>query len=112
MLIVNKSNKNDVIKLLGKPHTISLNNKDRWMYFERVITRGKMHKLGRNILKTNNVLELSFNSRGILIVKNFYDKSNIRKVKISKDETQNDITQPSFVRKFFGSIKQKMYGKR
>ena len=112
VLIVDKSNKNDVIKVLGKPHTISLSSNDKWMYFERVITRGKMHKLGQNVLKENNVLELKFNSRGILITKRFYDKSNIKKVKMSKDETQNDITQPSFVRKFFGSIKQKMYGNR
>ena len=111
-MIVDKSNKNDVIKVLGKPHTISLSSNDKWMYFERVITRGKMHKLGQNVLKENNVLELKFNSRGILITKRFYDKSNIKKVKMSKDETQNDITQPSFVRKFFGSIKQKMYGNR
>ena len=112
VLVVNKSNKNDVIKVLGKPHSKSLSDKDKWMYFERVITRGKMHKLGQNILKTNNVLELRFNARGVLVVKNFYDKESNKKVKMSKDETSNNVSQPSFVRKFLGSVKQKMYGNR
>ena len=45
----------------------SINNNDKWMYFERIMTRGKMHKLGQNVLKANNILELQFNNRGILI---------------------------------------------
>jgi hypothetical protein len=36
----------------------------------------------------------------------------MEKVTYSKEETENNITQPSFVEKFLSSIKQKMYGKR
>ena len=53
VLIVNESNKNDVVKLLGKPHTTSLANNNKWIYFERTITRGKLQKLGQNVLKNN-----------------------------------------------------------
>ena len=57
VLILNKSNKNDVVKLLGNPHSKSIDNDNIWFYFERMITRGKLHNLGRNILKENKRFE-------------------------------------------------------
>ena len=112
ILIVGKTNKNDVIKLIGNPHTISITEKDIWIYFERTIVRGKLIKLGQNVLKENNVLKLKFDKYGILNNKKIYNKDNMNKVKYSKNETENNITQQSFVGKFLSSIKQKMYGKR
>ena len=112
ILIVGKTNKNDVIKLIGNPHTISITEKDIWIYFERTIVRGKLIKLGQNVLKENNVLKLKFDKYGILNNKKIYNKDNMNKVKYSKNETENNITQRSFVGKFLSSIKQKMYGKR
>ena len=49
-LVENKSNVNDVIKIIGQPHTRSLNNDKEWFYFERIFTKGEYHKLGRNLL--------------------------------------------------------------
>ena len=66
ILEVNKTNLNDARKLMGFPHAKSLNDSNTWYYFERTLQKGKMHKLGQNILKENNVLVLSFNSAGIL----------------------------------------------
>ena len=43
ILEVNKSNKNDVIKLLGNPHSKSINNEEKWFYFERMIQKGELH---------------------------------------------------------------------
>jgi len=112
ILIVGKTNKNDVIKLIGNPHTISITDEDIWIYFERTIIRGKLIKLGQNVLKKNNVLKLKFDKYGILNNKKIYNKDNMNKVKYSKNETENNISQRSFVGKFLSSIKQKMYGKR
>ena len=112
VLIVGKSNKNDVIKLIGNPHSISIKDEDVWIYFERTITRGKLIKLGQNVLKENNILELSFNKYGVLNKKKINYKSNMKTVKYSKKETQNEYTQDTFVRKFLSSVKQKMYGRR
>ena len=42
------------------------------MYFERTLTRGKMHNLGKNVLQKNNVLELKFNKYGLLVSKKVY----------------------------------------
>ena len=112
VLIVGKTNKNDVVKLIGNPHSTSIVSENTWIYFERTITRGKLIKLGQNVLKENNVLELRFNKYGILNSKKIYNKKNMNEVKYSKNQTENDITKKSFVGKFLSSIRQKMYGKR
>ena len=112
ILVLNKTNKNDVIKIMGRPHSTSLKHKDKWIYFERSMTRGKMHKLGQNVLKKNNVLELKFNKYGVLTNKKLYSKKDMKDVKYSKKETKNEVSQPSVVTSFLQSVKQKMYGKR
>jgi len=112
LLIINKTNKNDVIKTIGRPHSTSLKDENKWIYFERSITRGKMHKLGQNVLKENNILELEFNKYGVLTKKNLLSKSDMKNVKYSEKETTNQVTQQSGVTKFLQSVKQKMYGKR
>jgi|TARA_B110000211_G_C14021059_1_gene527705 outer membrane protein assembly factor BamE (lipoprotein component of BamABCDE complex) len=112
VLIVGKTNKNDVIKIIGTPHTKSIKGDDTWIYFERTITRGKLIRLGQNVLKENNILELRFNKYGVLVAKKLYNKDDMKKVKYSKKITKNDVSQKSFVGKFLSSIKQKMYGKR
>jgi len=112
ILIVDKTNQNDVVKLIGNPHTVSLTDKNTWIYFERTISKGKLIKLGQNILKKNNVLELKFDKYGVLKNKIIYTKNNMKEVKYSKSETVNNVSQQSFVGKFLGSVRQKMYGKR
>ena len=112
LLVINKSNKNDVVNLLGSPHSISINDENKWFYFERMITRGKLHKLGRNVLKKNNILEIEFNKYGILANKKLYTKDDMRKVRISKKQTENTVRQKSFIDTFLSSVKQKMYGQR
>jgi len=112
VLIVGKNNKNDVIKLIGNPHTVSIKNEDTWMYFERTTSKGKLIKLGQNVLKSNNVLKLEFDKYGILADKKILNKDDMKKVKYSKNETTNEVAEKSFVNKFLSSIKQKMYGKK
>ncbi len=111
-LVIDSSNKNDVIKIIGQPHSKSINNENEWIYIERVLTKGEYHKLGQNILKTNNVLVLKFDKYGILKNKNFLDKNSKNKLKFSEKETTNEITQKSFVEKFLTSIREKMYGSK
>jgi hypothetical protein len=82
------------------------------MYIERTLTKGEYHKLGKNVLKSNNVLILEFDKYGILLSKNLIDKESIKKINFSQNETKNEITQKSFVEKFLNSVKSKMYGNR
>ena len=111
-LIINKTNKNDVINLIGQPHSQSVNDKNTWFYMERTLGKGKYHKLGRHILKTNNVLVLNFDRYGVLKIKEFYDKEDLQKISFSKSETKNELTKRSFVEKFLSSVKQKMYSNK
>ena len=83
-LTVNKSNKNDVIKILGHPHAKTFDEDDVWIYIERTLSKGKYHKLGRHKLKTNNTLILNFDKYGVLKSKDFYDKNDMNKIKFSK----------------------------
>ena len=66
LIIINKSNKNDTINVLGQPSTKGMVNDNLWIYIERTRTRGKLLKLGRNYLKKNNVLIVEFNKYGIV----------------------------------------------
>ncbi|MDC0339604.1 outer membrane protein assembly factor BamE [Pelagibacteraceae bacterium] len=111
-IIVNKSNKNDIINIIGEPHSKSFDNENTWIYVERILIKGKYHKLGRHSLKTNNVLVLDFDKYGVLSGKKLFDKSDISKISFSKKETQNELAQKSFVVNFLQSIKQKMYGNK
>ena len=60
LIILNKSNKNDAINVLGHPATKGMSDDNLWIYIERTTTRGKFFKLGRSYLKKNNVLILEF----------------------------------------------------
>ena len=110
-LEINKSNTNDVMNIIGNPHLKSINNANEWIYIERVLTKGEFLKLGQNVLKTNNVLVLTFNKYGILKDIKFIEKNTKKKVRFSTDTTNNDLSQKSFVEKFLESLKKKMYKK-
>ncbi len=108
LLKVQTSNRNDVIKILGNPHSESVHEQNTWFYIERSRTRGKLLKLGRNVLLNNNVLVLKFNKYGILEEKLFYDKKEMNEYKFAKAETKNNVMRGSFIRSFVNSLRQKM----
>ena len=112
LIIVNKSNKNDAITVLGHPATKGMTDDNLWIYIERTKTRGKLLKLGRNYLIKNNVLVLEFNKFGILAKKEFYDKEDMKQINFAKAITQNDIKKENFIYSFLSSIRQKMQQRR
>ena len=111
-LEVNKTNTNDVLQIVGNPHTKSVTDKKTWIYIERILTKGKYHKLGQNVVRENNVMVLTFNKFGVLEEKNLYDKEQIANIKFTKKVTENNLSQKSFVQEFLQSIKSKMYRKK
>ena len=98
-LIIDVSNKNDVIKNIGYPHSKSINNDNEWIFIERTLTKGEFHKLGRNIIKESNILILKFDKYGILKDKQFLTKEDIKKLAFSDNETINELSQKSLVQK-------------
>ena len=111
-LIINESNKNDVVKIIGQPHSKSVDDQDIWIYLERTLGKGKYHKLGKHILKTNNTLVLSFDKYGVLETKEVYKKEDVQKILFSKKTTKNEMTKKSFVESFLSSVRSKMYRNR
>jgi len=111
-LKINESNKNDIIKLMGQPQIVEEKNNLTWIYIERILSKGKYHKLGKHVLKENNILILEFDRYGILKKKELFDKDKIQKIKFSEKKTDNELTKKSFVEKFLQSVKQKMYGSK
>ena len=107
-LIVNKSNKNDIIGLLGPPSTKSTFDNDIWIYIERKTTTKKLFKLARQKILVNNVLVLEIDSYGLLVKKEFYNMEKMNDLDFSKKETENVYSKKSFVYDFMSSMRQKL----
>ena len=65
-LSINKSNKNDILKILGAPSTESILEDDLWIYIENRKSRSSLLKLGKEIVLTSNVLVLEIDNKGLL----------------------------------------------
>ena len=106
-LSINKSNKNDIIKILGTPSTQSILEDDIWIYIENRKSKSSLLKLGKTIVTVNNVLVLEIDNRGILKNKKYYNINDQNKINFSKDETKMS-DKDSFVYDFMSSIRQKI----
>ena len=107
-LIINTTNKNDILKNLGPPSTKSTFDNDLWIYIERKETKTSLTTLGRRKLSVNNVLILELNSTGILVTKKFLDKDDMKKIKFSKNKTDVISSKDSFLYEFLSSLRQKI----
>ena len=107
-LIINQTNKNDIINLLGKPSTKSTFDNDVWIYIERKTSVGSIYKLGKSELLVNNVLVLEINNMGLLSSKKFYDKKSMNDLKITLKKTDPVYRKRSFVYDFLSSMRQKI----
>ena len=107
-LILNKSNKNDIVNLLGPPSTKGSFDNDIWIYIERQKTGSKIYKLGKKRINKNNVLILEINEMGLLAKKDFLDIDSMRKIKYSDKTTTNVYSKNSFVYSFLSSMRQRL----
>ena len=107
-LIINKSNKNDIVKILGNPSTKSKFDNDVWIYIERKQTQSKLKNLGKMKIFKNDVLVLEIDNYGILKNKNFYNKNDMEKIKIVQSTTSEVYRKNSFIYDFMSSMRQKI----
>ncbi|MDB2363043.1 outer membrane protein assembly factor BamE [Candidatus Pelagibacter bacterium] len=108
LLVINKTNVNDIRKVLGSPSTTSKFDKDIWIYIERKQTQSQLKNLGKMEIYKNNVLVLEIDNRGILKKKNFYNKYDMQKLKIVEATTEKDFQKNSFIYNFMASMRQKV----
>tara|TARA_B100000780_G_C20685112_1_gene272558 strand:+ start:25 stop:489 length:465 start_codon:yes stop_codon:yes gene_type:complete len=107
-LIINKTNKNDIIKLLGSPSTKSTFDKDLWIYIERKIDNSSIFKFGKEKIIVNNVLLLEINSMGLLEKKEFLDLNNMKSINFTEKTTESNYKKKTFIYEFLSSMRQKI----
>ena len=107
-LIINQSSSNDIRKILGTPSTRSKFDNDVWIYIERKQTQSRLRNLGRMIIFKNDVLVLEIDNYGILKNKEFYNKEDMKKVKVVEDTTEATFARNSFIYDFMSSMRQKI----
>ena len=107
-LIINQTNKNEIIDLLGTPSTRSKFNNDVWIYIERKQTQSRLKNLGRMKVYKNDVLVLEIDNYGMLKKIDFYNLQDMEKINVVKKTTQGNITKNSFIYDFMSSMRQKI----
>ena len=106
-LLVNISNKNDIVVLLGTPSTKSTFDNNIWIYLERKSISSELKTFGKEKLTVNNVLLLEINKMGMLMNKKLYTLGDYEDIKFTKKETTK-TDKDSFVYGFISSLKQKI----
>ena len=108
MLVVNKSNKNDIKEILGNPSTKSKFDNDVWIYIERKQTQSELKNLGKMEIFKNDILVLEIDQYGLLKKKDFYNKDDMKKIKIVEATTESGFQKKSFIYSFLSSMRQKI----
>ena len=107
-LIVNKTNINDIRKILGNPSTKSKFDNDVWIYIERKQTQSRLKNLGKMKIYKNDVLVLDIDNYGILRNKQFYNKNDMKKIQKVEATTKRGFKRNTFVYDFMSSMRQKI----
>ena len=107
-LIINKTNRNDIISILGAPSTKGTFDNDLWIYIERKQSGTKIYNLGKKKLETNNVLILEINEMGLLAKKDFLDINKMNEIDFSDKTTSDIYSKNSFVYSFLSSMRQRI----
>ena len=107
-LIISKTNKNDIVKILGVPSTTSKFDNDVWIYIERKQTQSRLKNLGKMKIFKNDVLVLEIDDYGILNKKKFYNKDDMKNIEVSTASTESGFKKNSFIYDFLSSMRQKI----
>ncbi len=105
---VNVTNKNDLLKIIGPPSSISDFNKNKWFYFERQKTNQSLFKLGTQKIKKNNILIVELNNKGILKNKKLLNLDNMNDLKYVKSETNKEFKNDKMLYNIFSTLREKI----
>ena len=107
-LFVNKTNKNDIIKILGSPSTISKFDNNIWIYIERKQTQSELKNFGKMKIYENNVLVLEVSDYGLLKDKKLYNIDEMENINLSTATTKSTYKKDTFIYDFMSSLRQKV----
>ena len=105
---VNETNKNDLIKIIGTPSTISDFDKNKWFYIERNKTNQSLFKFGAQKINKNNILIVELNNAGILKNKKLLNLDDMNDLKYLKTETNKDFKNKDVIYGVFSSLREKI----
>ena len=105
---INSTNKNDLIKLIGPPSTISEFDENKWIYMERLKSNQSLIKLGTQKIKKNNILIVELDKNGILKRKKLLNLDNMNDIKYLKATTEKDFSNNSMLYNVFNSLREKI----
>ena len=104
----NKTNKNDLVKMIGQPSTISDFNTNKWFYIERLKKNQSLIKLGRQKIKKNNILIVEFDNKGILTTKKLLSLNDMKDIKYLEEITEKEFEQDNIIYNVFTSLREKI----
>ena len=107
-LVINKSNINDIKKILGYPSTTSKFDNDIWIYVERKQTQSKLKNLGKMKIYKNDILVLEINDYGVLQKKEFLNIDDMQNIETVQNTTEIGFKKNSFLYDFMSSMRQKI----
>ena len=100
-------NKNDIVKVLGQASIIDNFNNNIWIYLERKTSVSGIKSFGKEKLLKNDVLVLEFNNRGLLVKKNFYNKNDLNKIEITKNQTETS-NKEALLKNILSTLRRKI----
>ena len=106
-IVLAKSNKNDLRKMIGPPSSISKFD-DIWFYIERKKKNQSIYKLGKKKISSNNILIVEFNSLGLVENKSLIDINDMNDFKIDEKKTQKKFSQDNFVYNLLSTLREKV----
>ena len=107
-LLVNVTDKNEIMKLLGPPSVISSFDSNTWIYLERKEISSSIFKLGKKKLIKNNALIVKLNDNGILKNKDFFDLNKMNSIEFNENVTLSGYQKNSFVYNLLTSLREKI----
>ena len=105
---VSKTNKNDLVKLIGPPSSVSDFDNNKWFYIERLKTNQSLIKLGNQKIEKNNVLIVQLDNSGIVREKKLLDLENMKDIKYLNATTEKDFKNESVLYNIFSSLREKI----
>ena len=102
---IGKSNKNDIIKILGYSIASEPDNENIWYYMEMQETR---NFFGKKKITKELVLVLEFDNRSILYKKEIYDSNNKNQIFFDEEKTVSRTIDKNFVKDFLSSTRKRL----
>ena len=106
-IVLNKSNKNDVRKIIGPPSSVSKFD-DVWFYIERKKTNQSLFKLGKKKIQKNNIIILEFDDKGLVSYKQLLNLEDMNDIKIAEQKTFKKFNEDNTVYNILSTLREKI----